>query len=49
MVDYDKVRKWTRIMTMLGSALMIALGIARFFNIIGLKNPIDYIINIYLM
>ena len=47
--DYDCIRKWAKIFTYCCSGAVIALGIAKFFNVTGAMNPIDYIINVYLM
>lgn len=50
MLDYEQVKKWTRIVVFIESGLMIILGIGRFFDVIFLlARPIDAIINIYLM
>lgn len=47
--DYECMRKWTRIFVYGCSAAVVGLGIAKFFSVTGLMNPIDYIINVYLM
>lgn len=50
MIDYEQVKKWTRIVVFIASALMILLGIGKFFDaIFVISRPIDGIINIYLM
>lgn len=48
-LDYEKIQKWSKILTILSSLILIALGIARFCNIMNVMNPIDYIVNIYMM
>ena len=47
--DYECVRKWTKFFSYFCSAAVIALGFAKFFNVTNTMNPIDYIINIYLI
>jgi hypothetical protein len=47
--DYECIRKWTKIFTYACSAAVIGLGIAKFFSVTNVMNPIDYIINVYLM
>ncbi len=48
-LDYEKIQKWSKILTILSSVILIALGIARFCNIMNVMNPIDYIVNVYMM
>ena len=48
-LDYEKIQKWSKILTILSSLILIALGIARFCNIMNVMNPIDYIVNVYMM
>jgi hypothetical protein len=47
--DYEFIRKWTKIFTYSCSAAVVALGFAKFFNVTNTMNPIDYIINVYLI
>ena len=47
--DYEKMHKYGKIITFVCSGLLVGLGIGRFFNILDGMNPIDYIINIYMM
>ena len=47
--DYEKMHKYAKIITFVCSCLLIGLGIGRFFNILEGMDPIDYIINIYMM
>lgn len=47
--DYEFIRKWTKILTYLSALIIIGLGIAKFFNITQLMQPIDYIVNVYLI
>ncbi len=47
--DYEKMNKYGKIITFICSGLLVGLGIGRFFNILDGMNPIDYIINIYMM
>lgn len=47
--EYECIRKWTKIFTYGCAAAIISLGIAKFFNITNAMNPIDYIINVYLI
>ena len=48
-LDYEKIQKWSRILTIFASLVLIVLGIARFCNIMNVMNPIDYIVNVYMM
>ncbi len=47
--DYECVRKWSKTLTYSCALIIMGLGIAKFFNITNAMNPIDYIINIYLI
>ena len=47
--DYDKFQKWSRILSLIASAVYIVLGIGRFFGVLNALNPIDYIINVYMV
>lgn len=46
--DYDKIRKWSKILTFLAGGGLIAMGIIRFITSI-FSNPIYIVINIYLI
>ena len=48
-LDYEKIQKCAKMLTILSSVILIALGIARFCNIMNVMNPIDYIVNVYMM
>lgn len=48
-MDYESIHKWGKILTYLASGCMIILGIAKFCNVMDVMNPIDYIVNIYMM
>lgn len=47
-LDYDKCKKWGKLLTYISCAVLIVISFARFFDII-FKNPIDYIVIIYMM
>ena len=47
--DYEFVRKWSKIFTYGCSGAIVALGMAKFFNVTNVMNPIDYIVNVYLL
>jgi hypothetical protein len=47
--EYEFLKKWTKILTYLCSLAVVVLGIAKFFNVTNVMNPIDYIINIYII
>ena len=47
--DYACMKQWTKYLVYGCSCACIGLGIAKFFNITGALNPIDYIINCYLI
>ena len=46
--DYEKMRKWSKILTFIAGAGLITMGIVRFITSL-LSNPIYYVINIYLI
>lgn len=47
--EFVCLKKWSKILTYLCCAIVLALAIAKFFNITNAMNPIDYIINVYLI
>lgn len=47
--NYESIKKWSKILSYACACGVIGLGIAKFFTVVGVLNPIDYIINIYLM
>ncbi len=47
--DYEFFQKWSRILSLIASAIYIVLGIGRFFGVLSALNPIDYIFNIYMV
>jgi hypothetical protein len=47
--DYICIKKWTKIFTYSCCAGIIALGLAKFFNVTNAMRPIDYIVNVYLV
>jgi hypothetical protein len=47
--NYENMRKYGKILIFVCCGLMVSLGIAKFFNIMNTMNPIDYILNIYMM
>ena len=47
--DYEFYQKWSRILSLIACAVYVALGVGRFFGIISGLNPIDYIINVYMV
>lgn len=48
-LDYDEIKNWSKFLSIVASLIIIALGIARFCNVFNVMDPIDYIINVYLM
>ena len=49
MADYQFYQKWSKILSLIACVLYVALGIARFFNVLSSINILDYIFNIYMM
>lgn len=47
--DFECIRKWTMYITYFCSAILIGLGVAKFFSITAALDVIDYIINVYLI
>ena len=47
--DYEEFHKWSRILSLFASAVYIVLGIGRFFGVLNALDPIDYILNIYMV
>ena len=47
--DYEQFQKWSRILSLIASAVYIVLGIGRFFGVLNVLDPIDYILNIYMV
>ena len=47
--DYEFFQKWSRILSLVASLVYIVLGFGRFFGVLSILNPIDYIFNIYMM
>ena len=47
--DYKFFQKWSKILSIIASIAYIVLGIGRFFKVLDVLDPIDYIFNIYMM
>ncbi len=47
--NYECISQWSKYLTYSCSTAIIGLGIAKFFNVTNVMNPIDYIINVYLV
>jgi hypothetical protein len=47
--DYEFYQKWSRLLSITASVIYIILGIGRFFGVLNVLDPIDYIFNIYMM
>ena len=47
--DYKFFQKWSKILSIVASIIYIVLGIGRFFGVLNVLDPIDYIFNIYMM
>ncbi len=47
--DYECIRKWAKLLTYACAGGVTGLAISKFITMANLTNPIDYIINIYLM
>jgi hypothetical protein len=47
--DYECLKKYSKIFSLLGAALMIFLSMGKFFGLMKGLNVIDYIISVYLL
>lgn len=47
--DYKFCQKWSKILSIAASLIYIALGIGRFFGVLNVLNPVDYLFNIFMM
>ena len=47
--DYECIRKWAKLLTYACAGAIFGLSVSKFFTMVNLTNPIDYIINVYLM
>ena len=47
--DYEFFQKWSRILSIVASIIYMVLGIGRFFAVLEVRHPIDYIFNIYMV
>ena len=47
--DYVFFQKWSKILSITASIIYVILGIGRFLGVLNALDPIDYIVNIYMM
>ena len=47
--DYVFFQKWSKILSIPASIIYVILGVGRFLGVLNALDPIDYIVNIYMM